>query len=574
MIDPGFPFSDTHSYQSLIESLEDQLRLGVEQPAQHTFVVNANATYEFPQTVEAIQEVRENKLIQPRIFLPDEDYRLVNQRRLVWQNPPADGTRLIVRYTYRELPAGLTDFNPGSVVGTLVRAFARELKLLYGQMDEAYRRAFIDTAEGVALDNVVRLLDVERKRAEKAQGHVVFTRKDTTQAVTIPQGTRLADTQSQEFLTRHNTLFPAGETTLAVAIEAATPGPAGNVAAHTITIMPTPLPALGSVEVTNPNRLQGGQNPEADGPLRERAKFAVERSGNATLNAIKYAVLELEGVDEVDVLDQSMDAAIPLGEIRVRYASDHNTPELQRAVESVVQDTRAAGILAQVGSISRILVSGSFYLIPESGLVEGAPNRFMQQVQQTINGLAIGEPLSVRRLMALVYGIPGLAEVADAQLDAIRDGSPAAITDPWLTAPTELLRVGDVTVKLLTGLSVTQSVREGTDNKITLQVLEPPETPVLFRNFTLDLSLTFMATLRRAPDQPPERFLTLPQSLSFRNHRNRTLTLPDSALLFNPETGRGFRPNDHAATVTVTLSAAAYPGLATTTTTITLPITP
>ena len=333
MIDPGRPFSDANSYQSLIQSLEDQLRQGVEQPAQKTFVVNASATYEFPQQVNAIQEVRENKLTNPRNFLQDQDYRLLNNR-LTWLQTPPDGTRIIVRYTYRESPAGLNDFNPGSVVGTLVRAFSRELKLLYGQMDEAYRRAFIDTATGVALDNVVRLLNVERKQAEKARGIVTFSRKDTTESATIPQNTRLANESSQEFVTLQDTVFAAGLTTLDVAVEAVKPGPTGNVPPDSIVIMPTPLPDLGKVEVNNPEALRGGQDPESDDQLRERAKFEIERSGNATLNAIKYAVLELEGVDEVEVLDQSTDATIPLGEIRVRYSSDNDSPELQKKINT------------------------------------------------------------------------------------------------------------------------------------------------------------------------------------------------------------------------------------------------
>lgn len=570
MIDPGRPFSDAHSYQALIQSLEEQLRQGVEQPAQKTFVVNANATYEFPQQVDAIQEVRENKLTNPRNFLQDQDYRLLNNR-LTWLQTPPDGTRLIVRYTYRESPAGLNDFNPGSVVGTLVRAFSRELKLLYGQMDEAYRRAFIDTATGVALDNVVRLLNVERKHAEKAKGVVTFTRKDTTESVTIPQNTRLADESSQEFVTLRDTVFAAGLTTLDVAVEAVKAGPAGNVSAGSIVIMPTPLPELGKVEVTNPESLRGGQDPESDEQLRERAKFEIERSGNATLNAIKYAVLELEGIDEVEVLDQSIDATIPLGEIRVRYSSDTDSPELQKRVEDVVNNTRAAGVLAQVKGIERLLVSGTFYLIPEPTQVEGATNQFKQQAQQFIDGLSIGEPLSLRRLNALVYNVAGLADVAEAQLSHNRSGDVGNITDPFLTTPSELLRTETIEIRLVKGLNVTRTQRTNNRNQLSLQLVDSADNPIEFRDFSIDISLVLMATLKRAPDQPPERILTLTRSLNISEQHTVSFFLADSDLLFQPETGRGFRPADHQPQVSVTIRAAAYPGIAAAIATISLP---
>ena len=58
-----------------------------------------------------------------------------------------------------------------------MRAISREFKLLYEQMDQAYRRAFIDYAQGVALDNVVALLGISRNLALPAQGEVTFSLK-------------------------------------------------------------------------------------------------------------------------------------------------------------------------------------------------------------------------------------------------------------------------------------------------------------------------------------------------------------------------------------------------------------
>ncbi|MFL9458441.1 hypothetical protein AB0758_46540 [Tolypothrix bouteillei VB521301_2] len=87
--------------------------------------------------------------------------------------------------------SGLTDFNEGSVILTIVHAVARELALIYKQIGVAYDSAFIDEATGIALDNVVALLGVKRRQASKAEGEVTFFRdKMTTKTITIRKNTR------------------------------------------------------------------------------------------------------------------------------------------------------------------------------------------------------------------------------------------------------------------------------------------------------------------------------------------------------------------------------------------------
>jgi hypothetical protein len=187
----------SRSYEDIIASLEDSIRYGVEQPVDETFVFKSDTrSYELQYEVQSITSV--TGLVEKKftVFAPNTDYR-VDRRRLIWVNfdrHPDEGTRLSVDYTYRAAPSGLTDFNPGSVVGTLVRAFSRELKLLYEQMIEAYRRAFIDNATGFALDNVVALMGVLRNPPTKAVGEVTFYREAPADAaVTVPAGTIISD---------------------------------------------------------------------------------------------------------------------------------------------------------------------------------------------------------------------------------------------------------------------------------------------------------------------------------------------------------------------------------------------
>ena len=445
------------------------------------------------------------------------------------------------------------------------------MTLLYAEMDQAYRRAFIDEAQGIALDNVVALLGVNRTPALKSKGTVTFLRKRAaTRTVVIPKGTRVADQSGRIFVTTEEGrievaidervspqgttvrtanriaaligVFKAGDdpataTALAaqpgfgadertitltapvtgdvrvryqprsvtVAIEAADPGPAGDVNANAIVLMPTPPRDVDAV--TNENPTTGGQDAEPDERLRERAKHALERAGNATLNAIRFAVLEVEGVQGVEVLDHLRDDAIPLGEVRVRYSGG----DLD-AVRAAVERTRAAGILARVEEIVTVSVEATFYLIPAETGAAAAPAQFAAAVSAAIASLHIGDPLQVKRLNALAFDVRGLAEVAEAQLIAHKPqpSSPGVpvTTDPLLASGTELIRPrqGAIVAVMLAKLAVTGRTKATAGVYVlNVQVQDAQGNAPVFRNFALDVHVTARATLIETPTQAPQR---------------------------------------------------------------------
>jgi len=500
------------------------------------------------------------------IFQPDVHYRFSNNR-ILWVHPserPDENTRFEVEYTYRERPAGLTDFNPGSVIGTLIRTVAREMKLLYEQMDQAYRRAFIDQATGVALDNVVALLGVTRNPATKARGSVTFSRKTATDRdITIPAGTRVADESGRTFVTTEAAMIEANATSVTVPLEATEPGPECNVNARAIVIMPTP--PSGVEGVANEAPVDGGQSPEPDDQLRERAKHALERSGNATLNAIKFAVLDVDGVEGVEVVDHSLDETIPLGEVRVRF-SGGDADEVAR----VIEQTRAAGIMVRPEEIHKVMISGTFYVIPDLSVPDTARGTFLSAVIEAMEALTIGQPLSLRRLNALAYQVAGLADVAEAQLRYQKDApddQAGDVTTAYLAKRTERIRPDEANLKvvLLASLKATASRRVRDTNEVDLQVVDTAGAAIEFKNLSIDISVTLRAYLITDPDhrQPPERISNFTRSILFTNTSTATLRI-------GPSDTTGFRMDDHDPKVEVIISAAAYPGLQGTTTTIDL----
>ena len=141
MIDVGQPFSQP--FQSLVESLQTSLLLGVEQPATLELLYRSGTPAYPIRGVGPVSglaaQITGFVSGKPAVFNLGQHYTYA-VGQLVWQpldtsDPalapgwfPDDNSRLTVGYFYRDLPSGITDFNAGSVAGTLVRAVSRELK--------------------------------------------------------------------------------------------------------------------------------------------------------------------------------------------------------------------------------------------------------------------------------------------------------------------------------------------------------------------------------------------------------------------------------------------------------------
>jgi uncharacterized phage protein gp47/JayE len=113
----------------------------------------------------------------PAAFVKDTDYRLSGSG-VEWLREgkkPDENTPFFVNYRF-DTVQGITDINPGSVVRTIVESVAREMDLLYAQMDQVYNSAFIDTATGKSLELVASLLGINRLAAGFATGEVTFGR--------------------------------------------------------------------------------------------------------------------------------------------------------------------------------------------------------------------------------------------------------------------------------------------------------------------------------------------------------------------------------------------------------------
>ena len=590
--DPGRPFSK--SFADLIDQMQTRLTSGVEIPASVTLTYRQGVSaYDLPSdllTLTTVWAQIGNRVVacQPgrddgtgKIIGGDYvtrgstlSWRAVSNALDVPETLLLPGMQFTVEYTVRGTPSGINDFLPGSIAGTLVRAVSREMALMYSQIDEAYRRAFLMQAEGVALDNVVALLGVRRNPDVKAVGVVTFKVKQLPQQpVTIPQGTQVADANGHVFATLDDAVIGVKNQDVQVSAAALQPGPQSNVLANAITIMPTPPRGVDSV--TNAAPFTGGQVAEADDALRERAQHALDRAGKGTLDAIKFAVKAIQGIEDVEVLDHTLDGTIPLGEVHVYYSGGDTIVGLDNQVQSVVNDTRAAGIFARISTIDKVSIAGTFYALPDVGMPDNAPENFRQAVVAAIGALPVGGALSLRRLNALVYNVAGLKDVAEAQLTAtVRAATQPIATDPLTIKPTDTLITGADAIKVVViralkiidpaTITVTHDAGAKTYAIVFPTQLTDGSNPLAFLDFSLNVNVTLTVTSKT---NNSVKTIVGPYKAAAAFKGNGVTASAASAQITVPETDL---PADRMPVVSASLAADGYPALPAITADVTL----
>jgi uncharacterized phage protein gp47/JayE len=579
MIDPGNPFLPGHDYGSLVTALQESLLLGVEHEESYRFTFDpAVRVYDLPRETTSVVRVTGIAGGRAVEFVAGRDYD-AGLSRVVWRaataqpagvtgtddepRNPDPRTPAEVTYRFRDVPSGLSDVGPGSIAGTLLRAFGRELTLLHQQVNEAYRRAFLDTANGAALDGVVALLGVARNPAQPASGTVTFSRRQPGAQLIVPAGAVVEDAAQRRYRTTADAVLGEGEKDAVATVQAVEAGPAGNNDAGALTLMPTP--PTGVDAVTNAAAITGGLAAEPDDALRERARHALERAGNATTGALEFAVRDVDGVEDVAVIDHTVDLAVPLGEVRVRYSAGGDAErraQIQTAVEQVVDRTRAAGVQAVAEQVQAVTISGQVIVVgtPDGGPAGAAG--YADALRSAIDGTGIGRPLSLRKLVALVFSQPGLADVLEAQLtfgrDRPRPSLPAAgdVGDLLPVDHAEHAVAGTLAAVLVEALAATAPAVLTDPVPITVSLLHGGQ-PVSFRSVRLQVRVEVRAGLLAQPSQPPGVVADVVKEVLFDHAGSAVLTLTTGTGV--DQDLHGYHPGEHTPDATATLTLVGYP---------------
>jgi uncharacterized phage protein gp47/JayE len=225
------------------------------------------------------------------------------------------------------------------------RPIADLLSQVQGDIGLVLESTQIDNSEGQALDLLTALIGVSRDVAKFADGSVTFSRdSSSTTDYIVPSGTTVQTDSSnpETYSTTEQVTLSSGTTSVSASIDADLAGASGNTAADTVTVMPNP--PTGVQSVTNPAKIDGGQNIETDEELRTRAKEELSKGSRASAPAILNNVLDVDDVVDATVYvndtgtDNTGSGGLPDHSFEVVAAGGVKQEIAQRILE-----TKAAG---------------------------------------------------------------------------------------------------------------------------------------------------------------------------------------------------------------------------------------
>ncbi|HJS84574.1 MAG TPA: baseplate J/gp47 family protein [Acetobacteraceae bacterium] len=307
----------------------------------------------------------------------------------------------------------LTDATEGSVVLTLMEAFARELAVAYEQLDIVYRYAFLETAEGTALDQVVALLGLERLARGFLVGSVEFSRATPTEAdIPIPAGTLVAGLNVPMMQTVRDARLEAGQRAVLVDVQSIErPDRPAPVEPGKLSLMPRPI--AGIEQVSNPAAIILRQSGETDEELRARARQTIRGATTGTVDALVRAVHGC-GIAQVKVIE---DLVARPGEIRLVLGETAIEDEVMQQAHAAVARTRPAGVRVLVGTASPISIRITATLQLDKDYATAERRVIAAQLRDGLkayfDGLDVGEAVRAAKVRTILGAHPSVQAVAD-----------------------------------------------------------------------------------------------------------------------------------------------------------------
>lgn len=335
---------------------------------------------------------------------------------------PVPGSTLVVNYyPIQTDPVPLTDVNVGSVVRTLVETVAREMAVAHLRLKQVYDSAFLDTAEGDALDRVVALVGVARLPGGHPVARVRIARQPgATGTITVPINTPLTDDTGNRYLTLDAVTLEPAETTREVLAGGETAGTAevdeGTLRLETL--------IAGVSTVTNVQKARTLTAPEGDVDLRRRARGALHGTVRGTLDALRFGLLSIQGVKDVAIAEAPNGVA---GEIRVQVAYAEDTAAVRDKVARAIEELRPAGIRVVTGEAARLPVTVRCELtLAGASMAASALNALTRSVEARVaDYLGKVPPGGVVRRAKVTQAAMGDDRVVDARILITPEGQSA-----------------------------------------------------------------------------------------------------------------------------------------------------
>lgn len=322
----------------------------------------------------------------------------------------------------RVFPSDLV-LTSNSNAGILSRLIAwREYEQIQAQQ-QVYYSAFVSTATSSALDRLGANVGLPRKVDRPASTTLTIV---TDGEYLIEAGTQFETDDGYIFdLTDDVVSTQKGDTWQAVGnAEAEDTGEITNVEPNTITIVYDPDESI--VSVTNPEKASGGQDYEEDPQYRARLIAENANRPSPTLNGVRSALLNVQGVREVNIVENQFATADKYGNppysvhIYCLGGNKQNIADClieHLAVGITLTGTTYCDAIDATGNTKRVYfdfatdrpisVQVKLKTNAEWNVDEGS-NYVKETVVDFINQLQMGDTVYLTKLYPQIYAIAGI----------------------------------------------------------------------------------------------------------------------------------------------------------------------
>lgn len=341
----------------------------------------------------------------------------------------------------RSVTEKITDFQPGSVVRTIMEAPAVEIEELYMQM-------FLGLRDAIPVATF-RSFQFDRLPAARAQGFVsISSPEPIDDDILIMAGTEFSAADGRTYRATGFTVWDKGTTMVRVPVEATTIGLAGNAAEGVI----TSSPAFSDPFVVSNPPIDTGRDEETD---REReARFAdfIRSLSRGTVVACMYAarqarVLEDDGFINEYVTRSGLNEQP--GHVRIYLYSSRGVPtdtliaDGQRRIDGWVDEVtgaitpgfRPAGVRVDILPMIERVIDATFSvaMLPGQEFTESVKQRISDVFATAVRNVMPGEVLQIGTLVELMLSVQGVRSIVPAVNENIVCGVNEALIPGELT---------------------------------------------------------------------------------------------------------------------------------------------
>lgn len=207
----------------------------------------------------------------------------------------------LAAYLSAQFGVSIQALTGNAVIGQMTAALSLVLSQVQEGLDGVYQSGYLDGAQGVNLDRLVQLIGITRNAATQSTGAVVLTNAGGA-PVNVPAGATYQNTATGDVFAIVAAVAVPALGAIAAELRAVSTGPVPMPATITWAVVSS-YAGSGDITCTNPVAGTDGTDQETDANLRLRAIQSAHLPGKGTVDAIRAALLDLDGVTECSVFE-------------------------------------------------------------------------------------------------------------------------------------------------------------------------------------------------------------------------------------------------------------------------------